>query len=878
MLTLLPELDLLLPDVQRAPPLPAAAEKARRLESLIRFLSRLAAQAPLIFVLEDIHWSDETTLEFLHLLARRISSLPVLLLLTTRPSSPHPALTNFLARLNRERLAWTIAVEPLSRNAVDALLRSLFDWQQPVPHPLLHAIYELAEGNPYVVEEVARALVAAGDIFRRNGRWHARVPDSIRIPRSLHLIVRRRVEQLSPAAADLLALAAVARHDFDFELLARLSGKDESTLLPLLRELVDAGVMVETRPDTFAFRHALTREAVYRGLLSRERRRRHEAIARYYAAQHTPERPQLSRLAYHYFEAGAWEAALAYGEKAGAAALARYAPYTALAHLDRAAKAAARAGRSLSLGARRRRGRARQMVGAFDAALTDFEDVLARARAAGDSPAEWHALHDLGFFWMARDYERTGHYLTEALALARTLADPALLIRSLNRLGNWEANVGRPGAALDLHHQALEMIETGPDKDGAPDPKDMADTLDLIASAHGIAGNMVAARASYRRALPLFEKAGDRQGVASGLMMLAAPDAPEAGEEALRLTREIGWRDGEAYAHLRLASALCFAGNFGDALAHARQGLAIAEEIDHRLWQAAAHQTLGTVYLLVLDHRTAGPHFEHALAHAEESGATIWAQSSASRLALIRLAEGRPLAAAALLADSAETPETLGGRFLAQARAEVALARGRPQEALAIVQEVLSAMPDLRGWEDPTLPFLRHVQGRTLVAAGRSEEAAAVLADAATLTRNLDLRLLRWRCHADGARAYLELRRREEAETELNQARRLLQEIAKTIPDAAQRRQFLEATEAYLPGLPPLTPLQQRKRAFGGLTRRERQVAALVARGMTNREIAAELFITVRTTKTHVSNILSKLDFDSRTQIAAWSVESGLVD
>jgi non-specific serine/threonine protein kinase len=79
-----------------------------------------------------------------------------------------------------------------------------------------------------------------------------------------------------------------------------------------------------------------------------------------------------------------------------------------------------------------------------------------------------------------------------------------------------------------------------------------------------------------------------------------------------------------------------------------------------------------------------------------------------------------------------------------------------------------------------------------------------------------------------------------------------------------------------LPQLPELTRLQQGKQAFGGLTRREQEIAALIAKGKSNREIAAELFITVRTTKTHISSILTKLDLTSRTQIAVWALEKRL--
>ncbi|MCA9870673.1 MAG: hypothetical protein KC487_09900, partial [Anaerolineae bacterium] len=185
--------------------------------------------------------------------------------LTARPHAGSAVLDRFLSQLNRERLAVELPLPPLSRDGVDAMLRALFDWDTPVKQPLLNAIYALTEGNPFFVAEVASALVARGDITWAAGRWQAKALTQLDIPHSLRLIVQGHLRQLSAEATDLLALAAVAGRSFDFDLLARLTGYDESTLLRLIRELVAARLVVEQTPDTFAFRHALTREAIYAG-------------------------------------------------------------------------------------------------------------------------------------------------------------------------------------------------------------------------------------------------------------------------------------------------------------------------------------------------------------------------------------------------------------------------------------------------------------------------------------------------------------------------------------------------------------------------------------------------------------------------------------
>jgi DNA-binding NarL/FixJ family response regulator len=103
-----------------------------------------------------------------------------------------------------------------------------------------------------------------------------------------------------------------------------------------------------------------------------------------------------------------------------------------------------------------------------------------------------------------------------------------------------------------------------------------------------------------------------------------------------------------------------------------------------------------------------------------------------------------------------------------------------------------------------------------------------------------------------------------------------VEELAASIPEEDLRGTFLHQAGRLVPPPAPLTPRQEAKRAFGGLTAREREVAALIARGRSNRQIADELDLSERTVEGHVANVLSKLGFTVRSQIAAWAVEKGL--
>src|SRR5262249_30094757 len=149
----------------------------------------------------------------------------------------------------------------------------------PVRAELLDAIYMLTEGNPFYIEELLKALVAAGDIFYADGAWNRKPLAELRIPRSLHDAVQQRVAQLSDGARRVVELAAVVGRRFDFALLQRLAHLDERELLGLIKELIAAQLVVEETDERFAFRHALTRQAIYAELLARERAALHRTIA-----------------------------------------------------------------------------------------------------------------------------------------------------------------------------------------------------------------------------------------------------------------------------------------------------------------------------------------------------------------------------------------------------------------------------------------------------------------------------------------------------------------------------------------------------------------------------------------------------------------------
>ena len=550
---LIPELAGSLPHISYSPTSDPESEKHRLFQALTQFfvhrLGKMDDRSGLLLVIEDLHWSDGSSLEFIEHLVRRIGSLPILLLLTYRSDVTVPGLGKLLDTLNRQRLALELSLQPLTAPELDALMRAIFELDHPVRAEFLEAIFALTEGNPFFTEEILRSLVAAGGFFYSNGTWDNKPVRELDIPNSIQDAVDRRTQHLSQEARRTLTLAAVAGRRFDFKLLLVVTKMNEQDLLENIKELVAAQLVVEESADQFAFRHALTRQATYARLLLRERKNYHTVIAQtienIYAERLDAHSADLS---YHFYEAGGWSKAIEYSQQAGEQAQALFAPREAIVYFTRAALAAQQLETAPPLKLLRSRGQAYETVGDFENASADYEQVLRSAHALQDSHTEWQGLIDLGFLWGGRDYHRAGGYFKQALDLARQMEDSADLAHSLNRLGNWHANIGDLDEALQYHQQALDIFQELNDRPG------LAETLDLLGMTNQINGDLVQGTAHYQRAVVLFRHLDDRRGLVSSLATLALcgpsymhdpsvspeslAEAIDMGEQALKIARD----------------------------------------------------------------------------------------------------------------------------------------------------------------------------------------------------------------------------------------------------------------------------------------------------------------------------------------------------
>ena len=344
--------------------------QARLFEQLLAVLVTAARDAPVVLVIEDLHWADPSTRDFLAFLVRAARPERLALIATYRSDEVHGRqhpVRPFVHELERSGQATRVELAPFNRSELREQIAAILD---AAPEPaLVDRLLERSDGNPFFTEE----LLASS----RGGAV---------LPETLRDALLWRLDGKPARVQDVLRIAAVAGRTIDHRLLAAVAGMPEDELTLALRDAVDSYVLAhDPRSSGYSFRHSLLREAIYADLLPGERRKLHVMLARALGEQ-----PELAghgataaaELAYHWYAAGELPQALAASVTAGLAAERVYALTEALLHYERALEAWDDAGdvvRELPLNRvelTRRAADAAHLTGAHDRAVALARDVI----------------------------------------------------------------------------------------------------------------------------------------------------------------------------------------------------------------------------------------------------------------------------------------------------------------------------------------------------------------------------------------------------------------------------------------------------------------------------------------------------------------------
>jgi class 3 adenylate cyclase/predicted ATPase len=461
---------LALPD-DRYPPLTLTPQRQRQktMETLRAILLAAAARQPVLFIVEDLHWVDPTTLEFLTLLIDQGPTVPILIVLTCRPEFQPPwGLRAHITPMVLPRLS------PLHVETMVARLTG----EKALPPEMLQQLLVKTDGVPLFVEELTKTVLESGFLRAAHDRYElAGTLPPLAIPTSLHDALMARLDRLATVKS-IAQLAASLGRQFPYDLLQAVSQLDETTLQHTLGQLVQAELLYQqgVPPQaTYLFKHALIQDAAYQSLLKSTRQQYHQRIAQVLTEQF-PEtaatQPEL--LAHHYTEAGLTEQAIPYWQRAGQHACDRSAYLEAISHvttgielLASLPETPARTQHALTLYITL--GAALLMTKGHTAPEVEhaYTQAYALCQQVGETPELVPVLLGLVRFYGTRAQFHTARELADTLLrLAHRTQDPALtVIAHQTRGAIWLATGALPAAR---RHFEAGLARYTPDQHRAP--------------------------------------------------------------------------------------------------------------------------------------------------------------------------------------------------------------------------------------------------------------------------------------------------------------------------------------------------------------------------------------------------------------------------
>lgn len=427
------------------------AVKAKTFEALCQLCLQGQRRQPLIMAIENIHWIDATSEDFLTSLIERLTGSALLVLLTYRPGY-RPSWID-------KSYATQFPLRRLTRRDSVAIVESAIPIEL-IPEALLQTLLEKAAGNPFFLEELAQTLVEGGVQAR-----------PLTIPSTIHAVLAARIDRLPVTQRQLLQMAAVIGIEVPLSLLHAITIQPEEETLRHLQSLQASEFLYETRAastPTYTFKHALTQEVAYQSLLERERQAFHRRIAEAVEARF-PEtvatQPEI--LAHHYTAAGAVEQAIVYWQQAGQQALRRSANVEAGQHftiglelLARLSDTPSRRQRELDI----RVGLGPALIATRGYAAPEVEQTYARARAlcaqVGDTPEIFPVLRGLCGFYLTQGALPTAWEIGEQLdRLAQREDISANRLEAHDTLGGILFYMGEYGAAQARLEQVITRID-----------------------------------------------------------------------------------------------------------------------------------------------------------------------------------------------------------------------------------------------------------------------------------------------------------------------------------------------------------------------------------------------------------------------------------
>jgi len=784
-----------------AAPGPEGEELRAEVHQLMRELAHGLAVCQAVFVFDDLQWTDVASADLLMELFEIADEAPVLFILAFRPDRQAPSwrIKQKLETDFAHRYAELVLLPLTAAESAELLAHTLPG--DGLPGSLQARVLDKAEGNPFFLEEIVRALLDDGTVERGPSGWRVTRADAeIRLPDSLQAVLAARIDRLEADSRETLQAAAVIGRTFLYRILATIreaSDKLDGQLLSLQRlELVREQAREPERE--YAFRHALTQEAAYRSILQRKRRELHLRVGAALEALFPERMEELAAVVGHHYAEAADPRAVRYLKTAGDRAQRLHALEEAVTHYRRALALARRDQEDPDLltDLYLRYGRTFELRGDYAKALEVYGELERLAKERSDPAMEGAALSaQLTIFSNPTpfiDPEKAAALLDRAIALARERGDRRLLAKLLwnkSQTGLWRGDEDA-GVGAGLGSEAIAR-EIG-------DKEQLAFTLNSLGHAYRELKRLDEAETVLKESIALFHEVGNRPLEADSLSTLAfihlyrgeVDEAERRGMEAFRIADEIGNDWGRSYALFTPSYVRNERGDWGSAIESYEASITYGEKGGFLPGQVSTGADLGLLYCVAGDEQRGSERLEKALSLARDRFRDwyAWPLSQLARALVIR---GDLDRARQLLGEVKDYSRVRGDLYMsiniALGRSEFALAAGDPLEAARIARSHRHLATD-RG----LLPFEKDfdlAEGEALWRGGDLAGARSALERGVAASRAQGSRRVLWRLLGTVAAV-------EEAEGHAEKARLAREEAAAVVDHIARslRPRGLEET------------------------------------------------------------------------------------
>jgi predicted ATPase/KaiC/GvpD/RAD55 family RecA-like ATPase len=670
---LVPEISQKLGTIPQSFPINPEQEQNRLFEAVSQFITNISRETALLVVLDDLQWTDPSSLLLLHYLARDVQKTPLLLLGAYRSTdidSKHP-LTPVLTELKRERLPQSVSLKRMLLEDASEMIRQILE-QDDIPSEFCRLVYDKTRGNPFFVEEVIESLKEEGVIYREENRWKIKEVSEIEFPETVKNVVKTRISRLDEECQNVLTMASFVGNDFTLEALQAVAGSNEDKLRKIVDGLLKTGLLKHRNvrgEDVCSFSDIIVRDVVNEEAGTYERKKLHGLVGttleKVYAAKIDE---HFGELASHFLESGDKEKALDYFLKAGEKAQKVYANAEAASYFQSALRLLEQKEREPQEKGRvlERLGDIKKLVGEYDACMKYWNEALLLSikKQEKEKIAALHRKMANVLWDNMGDVETAKEHHDKALKILEAEPESIELASLYEEMAHMYYRIGDIVKALSWAEKALELAE----KLNAHEV--VASSCASLGTIFSFTGDLKKARECLERALKI---ALDNSYMDIALrvnqnLTFALPAEEnerslELSEKGFELAKKVGYVSYQSWIGCTLAWSYIYMGNMNKALALAEESVALDKKAGNMAHLSMSMAGLGVVYQILgeWDKSEQCDSEAWSISQGLNDWQAIWANCWA--LGWLHLAKGEYVKAREVLEKACEVSEKAGAKY-----------------------------------------------------------------------------------------------------------------------------------------------------------------------------------------------------------------------